>query len=308
MSSQAQEKKCCVCGAPSTMRCSACSQAGIDLYFCSTEHQKLVWFAHKPMCGPLKASFHVLPDLTPSETRILQSPSFLQTLPQRRAPGTSSFSVTIGEAIDRLERDTHLIPGTFLRNVPRMSEWLHSLASQPDVCFGLRTVINSGLSAFVYSQDNTEDPLEMPAHAVGLDLFVWLCVTHRDMPRPKLYRFSHGATIWAGLLRILAGRVTVAGVDSSFVTPEFVRSNLERLLRSIQADLDLAIDVTGGGLLTLVSQPLNHVPAMFGYNIQISSVAGDPARNMISIGRPGDASHAERFAQTVRERFFPNAT
>lgn len=42
MSSQAQEKKCCVCGAPSTMRCSACSQAGTDLYFCSTEHQKLV--------------------------------------------------------------------------------------------------------------------------------------------------------------------------------------------------------------------------------------------------------------------------
>jgi hypothetical protein len=71
------------------------------------------------MCGPLKASFHVLPDLTPSETRILQSPSFLQTLPQRRAPGTSSFSVTIGEAIDRLERDTHLIPGTFLRVSPR---------------------------------------------------------------------------------------------------------------------------------------------------------------------------------------------
>lgn len=72
-----------------------------------------VWFAHKPMRGPLKASFHVLPDLTPSESRILQSPSYLQTLPQRRAPGTSS--VTIGEAIDRLECDYHLVPGTFLQ-------------------------------------------------------------------------------------------------------------------------------------------------------------------------------------------------
>jgi hypothetical protein len=42
MSLQAEKKKCCVCGASSTLRCSACAQAGVDLYFCSAEHQKLV--------------------------------------------------------------------------------------------------------------------------------------------------------------------------------------------------------------------------------------------------------------------------
>ena len=111
----------------------------------------------------------------------------------------------------------------------RMQDWLTSLTS-PDLFGAVRLFLNSALSDFVYSQSGTADPLETPAHAFAFDCYVWLTLTHPAMPPPKLYRFSHGATIWAGLLRILAGRVTVAGVDSSFVTPEFVRANLERLL------------------------------------------------------------------------------
>lgn len=34
--------ECCVCGTPSTLRCSACAKLGVELPFCSTEHQKLV--------------------------------------------------------------------------------------------------------------------------------------------------------------------------------------------------------------------------------------------------------------------------
>jgi len=64
--------KCVVCGKETWMRCSACSQAGLDwMSFCSVEHQKLVstarslviergragdtwmqiWFMHKRVCG-----------------------------------------------------------------------------------------------------------------------------------------------------------------------------------------------------------------------------------------------------------------
>lgn len=194
------------------------------------------------------------------------------------------------------------------QNVPGMQEWVKT--PKPAVLgYVLRLHINSALSEFVHSPDGSaNDPLEMPAHAFALKCDLWLMMADRIPPQLKATEFLHGATVWAGLLRILAGHITIAGVDSSYVTPEFVRANLERLLQTIQADLDLAIDATGGGLLPLVSQPLYHIPAMFGYNVQISTVGGDPARNMISIGRPGDASHAERFAQTVRERFFPNAT
>lgn len=41
MAAQATDK-CWVCGKPSAMRCSACGEAGIDILFCSREHQKLV--------------------------------------------------------------------------------------------------------------------------------------------------------------------------------------------------------------------------------------------------------------------------
>ncbi|GAA5849812.1 hypothetical protein JCM8547_000570 [Rhodosporidiobolus lusitaniae] len=42
---------CCVCGVPASTRCPTCGGAGLDLFFCSTEHQKLVWKSHKRVCG-----------------------------------------------------------------------------------------------------------------------------------------------------------------------------------------------------------------------------------------------------------------
>ncbi|GAA6032948.1 hypothetical protein JCM8097_000061 [Rhodosporidiobolus ruineniae] len=48
---------CCVCGKETTQRCGACGKAGFDLFFCSTEHQRMVWFAHKRVCGWLAKPF-----------------------------------------------------------------------------------------------------------------------------------------------------------------------------------------------------------------------------------------------------------
>ncbi|BGP47613.1 hypothetical protein JCM10450v2_003478 [Rhodotorula kratochvilovae] len=59
--------KCLVCGEETKNRCSACQKAGIDLFFCSTEHQKLVWFAHMLVCGPGKANPFTWPLLTTAE-------------------------------------------------------------------------------------------------------------------------------------------------------------------------------------------------------------------------------------------------
>lgn len=160
-----------------------------------------------------------------------------------------------------------------------MGEWLKSLASQPALRDVFRLLINSGLSDFVYSQDNTEDPLEMPAHAFALDFITWLRETQPDVRPPKLCRFLHGATVWAGLLRILAGRVHPAGVNTSFVTPELVASNLERLLRTIEADLDIAIGRKAVGLCMLVSLPLHSVPAMSRFVLRIPALARESAIN-----------------------------
>ncbi|GAA6041079.1 hypothetical protein JCM8097_004709 [Rhodosporidiobolus ruineniae] len=58
---------CLVCGEETTSRCEACRQAGIDLFFCSREHQKLLWSVHKKVCGPGKANPFVWPDLSQEE-------------------------------------------------------------------------------------------------------------------------------------------------------------------------------------------------------------------------------------------------
>ncbi|GAA6010655.1 hypothetical protein JCM10207_007787 [Rhodosporidiobolus poonsookiae] len=43
--------ECLMCGAESNQRCSACGAAELDLFFCSTEHQKLLWPVHRDVCG-----------------------------------------------------------------------------------------------------------------------------------------------------------------------------------------------------------------------------------------------------------------
>ncbi|GAA6032910.1 hypothetical protein JCM8097_000044 [Rhodosporidiobolus ruineniae] len=57
---------CCVCSKETIQRCSACGKAGFDLFFCSTEHQRMVWFAHKQVCGPKSKPFS-FPLLSPEE-------------------------------------------------------------------------------------------------------------------------------------------------------------------------------------------------------------------------------------------------
>ncbi|GAA6051754.1 hypothetical protein NBRC10513_001919 [Rhodotorula toruloides] len=62
----AQEPKCCVCGTATTKRCQPCSTNGISLFFCTPEHQKLVWKHHKQVCGP-KAHPLLYPFLSQTE-------------------------------------------------------------------------------------------------------------------------------------------------------------------------------------------------------------------------------------------------
>ncbi|BGP20688.1 hypothetical protein JCM10213_001065 [Rhodosporidiobolus nylandii] len=63
------EGPCCVCGETTKNRCGACAEAQMSLFFCSREHQKLVWFAHKRICGPSSNSPFRFPPLLPGEAR-----------------------------------------------------------------------------------------------------------------------------------------------------------------------------------------------------------------------------------------------
>ncbi|GAA5950636.1 hypothetical protein JCM3765_000558 [Sporobolomyces pararoseus] len=44
--------QCVVCGKESVKGCSSCKAVGLNwMYFCSVEHQKLIWKSHKFVCG-----------------------------------------------------------------------------------------------------------------------------------------------------------------------------------------------------------------------------------------------------------------
>ncbi|BGP15647.1 hypothetical protein JCM10213v2_003636 [Rhodosporidiobolus nylandii] len=61
--------ECCVCGKETADRCGACAEADFALFFCSREHQKLIWPVHKRVCGPGKCNPFRCPDLTEEEAK-----------------------------------------------------------------------------------------------------------------------------------------------------------------------------------------------------------------------------------------------
>ncbi|GAA5975768.1 hypothetical protein JCM5350_000725 [Sporobolomyces pararoseus] len=59
--------ECVVCGKESSTRCGQCSAHGTKyMFFCGPEHQRLVWFLHRKVCGPRSNPFTV-PPLTEAE-------------------------------------------------------------------------------------------------------------------------------------------------------------------------------------------------------------------------------------------------
>ncbi|GAA5908055.1 hypothetical protein JCM8208_003673 [Rhodotorula glutinis] len=63
---------CEVCDAPTTQRCVACLAHGLDLYSCSTDHQRLLWPAHRLVCGANSSPF-MPPDLSSDQRNQLCS-------------------------------------------------------------------------------------------------------------------------------------------------------------------------------------------------------------------------------------------
>ncbi|BGP39504.1 hypothetical protein JCM10449v2_003455 [Rhodotorula kratochvilovae] len=112
MTSQATQP-CFVCGKKTKSVCSNCRKAGIDVFFCSPGHQKLVWFAHKLVCGPGKANPFIWPDLTQEEADLAKAN------PHARWPG----GLTLIEAF----------AGDFGTTLELLPSTLDSLVSSPTV-------------------------------------------------------------------------------------------------------------------------------------------------------------------------------
>ncbi|PRQ72403.1 hypothetical protein AAT19DRAFT_16327 [Rhodotorula toruloides] len=103
--------ECLVCGNETKNRCSRCLEAGLDVFFCSPEHQKMVWFAHRAVCGPGKANPPLFPELTPAELadvltrRDVQVPALAITT-ESSAARAHPDAVTLANLFELHERDS----------------------------------------------------------------------------------------------------------------------------------------------------------------------------------------------------------
>ncbi|BGP31557.1 hypothetical protein JCM10296v2_003329 [Rhodotorula toruloides] len=94
--------ECLVCGTETKNRCSKCLEAGLDLFFCSPEHQRLVWPTHRSFCGP--NAWPIVPRLTKEEANHLIST--LETPIARYIGGETWLQTTaVGMMMQRLGRE-----------------------------------------------------------------------------------------------------------------------------------------------------------------------------------------------------------
>ncbi|GAA5888948.1 hypothetical protein JCM6882_009692 [Rhodosporidiobolus microsporus] len=116
---------CCVCGTSTAQRCSACCEAGFDLFFCSREHQKLVYFTHKKVCGKNAKPFR-FPPLSPEELHRTKELAFVEL------PGPSEYggSVTISTGLSTLSSAPTLsILADLSQPTPRLIQSKHVAAA-----------------------------------------------------------------------------------------------------------------------------------------------------------------------------------
>ncbi|BGP39583.1 hypothetical protein JCM10449v2_003534 [Rhodotorula kratochvilovae] len=141
MPSTVTPQPCEIRGKETTQRCSACAITGVDLFFCSTEHQKLVWRAHKRNCGPGKANPFFIPPLTDEELASVQERAdrTIITPQMRRTTLAAELAAVSGrpfsyvyEHLGGSVTDTkHLRKKAFLVNIARSTRWADP--SRPDV-------------------------------------------------------------------------------------------------------------------------------------------------------------------------------
>ncbi|GAA5918409.1 hypothetical protein JCM6882_008331 [Rhodosporidiobolus microsporus] len=104
---------CAVCFEPAKLRCSSCAPLGIDLFFCSSDHQKLVWPVHKTVCGSKSGGCIPLlhPPLSDEEARDAQRDLFKVGLPGALEANLDAV-LTLREALSELGLKAEQIPGT----------------------------------------------------------------------------------------------------------------------------------------------------------------------------------------------------
>ncbi|GAA5999832.1 hypothetical protein JCM10207_005931 [Rhodosporidiobolus poonsookiae] len=175
---------CRICGTQTSQRCSACSPHGVNLYFCSKEHQKLVWPIHKQFCGDNAHPF-LWPGLTPLEASIAK-----QALDVRDGPDPMSTLraelAREGVRVRRGEEESFfatLTPGAANLDTPTSQFCLHAVRNRLSIVIPASQLTNPGPAFGNIAQVTVEEASvtcqDFPHDAATLRPLWWSVFQHR---------------------------------------------------------------------------------------------------------------------------------
>ncbi|GAA5938590.1 hypothetical protein JCM3775_002166 [Rhodotorula graminis] len=164
------DKTCLVCGIRTENRCSSCAKAGIDLFFCSPDHQKLMWKWHRRVCGPGKANPFIWPLLSQLEAdEIIEHMHESTGTFAEPGPGPS----TVAEGV---QYSLRLSPEKLAYIVPKVTEgapmsiWDGHLAAQQTVLACVRAYETMRIKHTLYKRSSP--PIDALKALVGHDFIV----------------------------------------------------------------------------------------------------------------------------------------
>ncbi|BGP07668.1 hypothetical protein JCM10049v2_003508 [Rhodotorula toruloides] len=270
-----EPSKCCVCGAPTTKRCQACAKSGIDLFFCSPEHQKLVWKHHKQVCGPNAHPF-APPPLTEEELQGLlryartERPMPMAAFPleilrisQQVGSTTATGLTTIAETLEQWAR---MPAGSFEQRIVPLLRNPASVTDH-DSRYLLLTKARSSLLLHLegFAGSSTGDIYQHTIWSQIARLATWagqrkpLISTEADMRRVS--RINHQLLVLITISR--AQRANESSIPDAWICREF--EQLVDMLAEVRsftshADLNFVTHFFISRISTLTRRPYRMVP------------------------------------------------
>ncbi|KWU42205.1 hypothetical protein RHOSPDRAFT_27106 [Rhodotorula sp. JG-1b] len=258
MSSSEKQLECFVCGQATRNRCSSCAKAGVDIAFCSSDHQKLVWFAHKLVCGPGKAQRFRHPKLNDAELEIAQRASFRDSLNQldEHTFRSNDLGWTCCNSLELLvgaPKDTLVSP--ILELVHRLNSWISSLSPDPSMQSVFYRTLRSLIGLFIANTVSIAAAYKISPlwEAAGLEVATGNAIPDRGLIMnvpglpDRLAPVLHLTVVWNAVLQL---KLASPNASAPVLSDATIAAQLERLL---QGFVDISPSPTPDVLLSSVS-------------------------------------------------------
>ncbi|GAA5887863.1 hypothetical protein JCM6882_000780 [Rhodosporidiobolus microsporus] len=222
MSTAPPQRECWVCGKATTTRCGPCGEAGVEIFFCSREHQKRVWPIHKLVCGPGKAHPFVWPLLSPEEADFACAHLF-NSLPTGPFAG-AALGPLLWRFMEIQPEETEAQDNDKVLAIVRTA--MHALNDEDD--------ISSSSSSSATSPDHTSS---VPCPALSQAQSFWMDL-RGGQHLPGEARLSHWTSLFLHRLLFFCTSVNIPGPASTATMTQEARTAITHAFQALESLLE----------------------------------------------------------------------